>query len=118
MSVKVTDNTPMVDFSVKRGAALAVRNMLEATHTEARPKTPRDTGDLKDNVTKAVHGTTGTITWQQPYAIYQESKQHQNYTTPGTGSRFAENAVKKIVAKSGQFFSQAMQIAAKPRSRR
>lgn len=116
MSVKYKSNTAMVKFSVERGAALAIRNMLNDTHKVAKPNTPKDTRDLSINVVIQILGTAGTIVWLEKYAVYQENpKKKFNYTTPGTGPHFARNAVKEVVGKSGEYFDKAMNITAVPR---
>lgn len=116
MSATYKSRTKEVNFIVDRAAGLAVRNMLEATHTAAKPKTPKEYGDLKDNVIKSVQGTTGTIVWMQDYAIYQENKRHDNYTTPGTGPHFAENAVREVSRNSNKYFHDAFKSVPKTSS--
>ena len=64
------------------------------------PKTPKKTGELRRGVVKQVLGLKGTIKWGKNYAVYQETKQFRNYTTPGTGPDFALDAVKKGVNKT------------------
>lgn len=113
MSYTYTSNIRQVNSIVDRAASLAVRNMLGATHKEAQPNTPKDTGDLKDNVVIQVLGTAGTITWMQDYAIYQEKNQHANYTTAGTGPHFALNAVKAVTKNSNKYFHDAFRNAPK-----
>lgn len=88
---------------------LANRMLIEDIHRESRMKTPLSKGlpsdgDLREQVTKRVEGNDGIITWTVPYASYQErgsrydgSRVVRRYTTPGTGSKFAENAVKKAL---------------------
>lgn len=122
MSYTIKSNTPMINFSIDRAASLAVRNMLQDTHREAQPNTPRDIGDLKDNVIIQVLGTTGTIRWTTPYAAYQERGKRKdgthvvkNYTSPGTGKDYAKNAVKAVTAKSGKYFNDALKLTAQPK---
>lgn len=123
MSHTIKSNTPMIDFSVNRGAALAVRNMLQDTHKEAQPNTPKEFGDLKDNVIISVQGTTGTIRWASPYAAYQERGRRKdgthvvrNYTTAGTGKDYAKNAVKEVTARSEKYFRDALRVTAQPKA--
>lgn len=113
MSYTYQSNIKQVNAIVDRAASLAVRNMLGATHKEAQPNTPKDTGDLKDNVVIQVLGTAGTITWMQNYAIYQEKKQFRNYTTAGTGPHFAKNAVEKVSKQSNKYFHDAFRSVPK-----
>lgn len=107
MSVKVTDNTPQLKFDVQRKGNLALRFMLDAIDQESTARTPKDKGDLRMNKLKHVLGLSAVIQWSQEYAAIQESKQFQNYTTPGTGPHFAENAVRKVVNDSAKYFVRA-----------
>jgi hypothetical protein len=67
---------------------------------------PRDTGMLRDNITK----TTNSITYESPYAHAQyvgivHGSPVKNYTTPGTGPYWDKrmwSAEKNIVIKEVQ----------------
>lgn len=96
MSVKIKDNTNQIILSTQRQASLAIRYMLEDVHMIANPKTPKDKGYLRGNVFKSVLGLSGYIKWGQKYASRLETKQFKNYTTPGTGPHYAENAVQSV----------------------
>jgi hypothetical protein len=86
---------------------MALRLMLDAIDMASTPNTPRDKGDLRNNKLKQVLGLHAVIQWRQKYAIYQEDKEHQHYTTAGTGAHFAENAVDKVVSESPNYFRSA-----------
>lgn len=101
MSVKIKDNTTMIILQTQRNASLALRFMLDDMHSIANPKTPKDKGILRNDVLKTVNGLRGTIKWLAKYAIYQELKKFNNYTTSGTGPNFAKNSAESI-AKSPQ----------------
>lgn len=80
----------------------------DAVLKESKPVTPKDKGNLGRDVLRTVNGLHGVIEWRKTYASYQErgmradgSRKVRNYTTPGTGPHFAENAVMKIVDNSG-----------------
>ncbi len=106
MRVKVEDYTPKVFADKQQKANLALRLITSAIVNEATPKTPKDEGDLRLNVLKQVLGSKARITWRQPYAQIQEEKQFKNYTTPGTGPHYAENAVVKIFNEAVTYFRQ------------
>jgi hypothetical protein len=101
MSVNVKDNTAMIILQTQRNSSLALRFMLDDMHSIAEPKTPKDKGILRGNVLKTVSGLRGTIKWLAKYAIYQELKKFENYTTGGTGPHFAKNSAEAI-SKSPQ----------------
>lgn len=106
MSYRKTSNHAQINSEVTNGASLAIRLMLSEIHRLADPVTPKDKGNLRADVLKEVRGTTGKITWTKEYAIYQETKQFQNYTTPGTGPHFAEKSVVDVVDRSDTFFKR------------
>jgi len=81
--------------------------MLEGIDKTAGPRTPKDKGNLRNDVLKSVIGRKATIAWTKEYAIYQEEKQFANYTTPGTGPHFAKNAVQAVTDDAEQYFKKA-----------
>lgn len=107
MSVRVTSNRLSNDMDIKNRAGLAVRFMLDAIHAESTPFTPMRRGNLRADIVKRVQGTQGTIVWDKKYASRMEKKQFKNYTTPGTGPHFAENAVKMVTDQSQMYFIRA-----------
>lgn len=107
MSVNIQDNTATVTAEVHAKGPLALRFMLDDIDKISTPNTPRDKGDLRLNKLKQVLGMHATIQWRQDYAADQEDNQHINYTTPGTGPHYAENAVKQVVANASQYFKRA-----------
>ena len=108
-SVDIKDNSVRVLASANQRSSLSLRLILDAIEREARPNTPKELGDLRNNVTKQVLGNKASIKWGQRYAVYQEEKQHKNYTTPGTGPHFARNAVKKVLAELDSIISKVRQ---------
>lgn len=110
MSVKFNDNTQRVIFDMNQNTSLALRFMLDGIDEKAFPKTPKDRGNLRKDILKQVLGKKATIVWQKKYAIYQETKQFKNYTTPGTGPGFAEDAVRHVAANSESYFKKARMI--------
>lgn len=107
MSVKFNSNIPNIISDTDRKSSLAIRYALDDIDKIAEPKTPKKKGNLRRDTLKQVLGKRGKIAWKKEYAIYQEKKQHGNYTTPGTGPHFAENAVRKVVANSREYFKRA-----------
>lgn len=107
MSVKTTDNTANVLNDVRAKTSAALRAMLDDIDRTARPVTPKRFGDLSQRVRKQVLGLRATIAWMTPYGVYQEEKQFENYTTPGTGPHFARNSVRQVVNRAAGHFKKA-----------
>lgn len=105
--VRYTDNTPRVRSEVAVKSNIALRLMVGAVIDFSTPKTPKREGDLRLNVRKTVLGSKAQIEWRQPYSRKQEETQFKNYTTPGTGPHFAENAVRKVASQAEKYFRQA-----------
>lgn len=95
-SVKITDNTPLVKNQIKQKASIFLRLMADEMIKISTPGTPKDTGRMRMDIIKQVLGLHGTVVWGKNYSVFQEKKQYKNYTTPGTGPHFAENAAKKL----------------------
>jgi hypothetical protein len=128
MSVKVTDNTPKLHINMQRVRNLAVRFALDAADAYARPKTPYSGavrsqggksltggGHLRNDIVKTVQGGTGKIVWGKRYAASQEKgivngRRVKKYTTPGTGPRFAENAMKRVDRERNIYIKRAASI--------
>ena len=100
MKVIVKNNMPKIQNDKKLKSSIFLRALTDEVVTTSTPKTPMRTGRLRMDVVKQVLGLKGKIVWGKNYAIYQESKQYRNYTTPGTGPHFAENSVKEVVRNS------------------
>lgn len=106
MSVKVTDNTPRVELEMNQRFSLFVRTMLDEIHHHSRPVTPKKYGNLRDDVVKTTRGTKGKIVWDKVYAAVQErgmikGRPIRNYTTAGTGPKYAEKGVRKAILRAG-----------------
>jgi hypothetical protein len=112
MSVIIHDNTPvLLERSVVNGA-LAIKRALDDAKRLSRPKTPYSGvgkhgagsgGHLRDSVLTQVLGLHGKIVWDKVYAQFQErgrrvdgSHKVKNYTTSGTGTKFAEDTMREI----------------------
>lgn len=95
-----TSNVAEIVSSTKLKASIFLRSAEDAIDNEANPNTPKKFGNLRNDLVKSVTGLVGKIVWGKNYAIYQESKQYKNYSTPGTGPHFAENAVKKVASQT------------------
>lgn len=107
MSVNVTDNTAAFESSIETKLPIFLRFMLDAIDRISTPNTPQDVGDLRKNKLKQVLGLHATIQWRQEYAAAQEDRQFRNYTTPGTGPHYAENAVKQVVGEAEPLWKRA-----------
>lgn len=109
VKVEVDHNEDQLIRRMKSKILLADRMLLEDIHRESRYNTPLSRGlpsdgDLREQVKKQIIGDVAMITWNVPYASYQERGKRfdgshivKHYTTPGTGPWFAKNAVKKVV---------------------
>lgn len=129
MSVKITDNTPRNLINMERVRNLAVRFGLDAVEQYAKPKTPYSGaiksrggksltggGHLRHDIIKQVIGGKGKIIWGKRYAESQEKGivggkyKIRNYTTPGTGPHYAENAIKKVDKERDIYIRRASSI--------
>lgn len=97
MSAKVTDNTKKVNDDISVKASMFLRAFAESTVALSKPRTPKKLGFLRRDVLKQVLGLNGKIIWNKEYAAKMETVQFKNYTTPGTGPRYAEDAIKKNI---------------------
>lgn len=104
MSYKVNSKTAQLNNEFENKVQLAIRFMLEDIHKLSIAGTPKEYGNLRADVLKQVQRRRGTIAWTKNYAIYQETKQFSNYTTPGTGPHFAEGSVRIISKRSDQYW--------------
>lgn len=116
MSVSIENNTARITTQLTNGLDVAIRMMLEDIHREANPITPKRPdpigGTLRTQVLKIMEGPAkGSITWNAPYAEYQErgytSGPVTHYSTPGTHAHFAEESVKKVLGRADIYFKQA-----------
>lgn len=104
MEVKSTDFTLTIVNETRQKASAFLRLMMDKITDLAEPNTPKKEGNLRRDTLKQVLGLHGTLKWVKSYASVQErgkradgTHQIRNYTTPGTGPKFAENAVNKAV---------------------
>lgn len=107
MSYTTKDNTRQIESDAISKASLGLRFLVEAIVETSNPRTPKKSGHLRADVLKQVLGLHGEISWRKVYAAKQEYVQHRNYTTPGTGPHFAENAVRKEVNQAEIHFRRA-----------
>lgn len=106
MSVKVTDNSVNFEQSVTQKGSIFLREFAEEVVNIASPKTPKLDNYLRKDVLKQVLGLKGKIIWQKAYAAVQErggrkdgTRRIRNYTTPGTGPHYAQNAVNEALSR-------------------
>ena len=114
MSVQIEDFTATILNQAQQRGSVFLRLACDAIDAEANPKTPKKAGFLRRGVIKTVTGLRGKLEWRTDYAEYQErgsrkdgSNKVKNYTTPGTGPHYAENAVKKIVGDASRIMKMA-----------
>lgn len=107
MSYRLTDKSTVFENMANQKASIFLRTIAETIVRASTPKTPMKTGRLRMDVVKQVLGLRGKIIWGKNYAIYQEEKQFKNYTTPGTGPHFAENAVKEVISDTATVARQS-----------
>lgn len=105
MRAEVEDHTFEVQSDIKNALGLTIRLALEDIHRRSNPVTPLRDNGLRTSVLKTMPSLDrGVIEWRVPYASYQERGMRADgthvvthYTTPGTGSGFAENSVKQTM---------------------
>lgn len=102
MAYKITDNTSKIINDKRQKSSIFLRTFAERVVLTSTPKTPRKSGRLRADVLKQVLGLNGKIVWGKNYAARQETTQFRNYTTPGTGPHYAEDAVNKVVKDTAQ----------------
>ena len=112
MNVKVIDHTPVILVKNARAINLALRMMLDGIDQEAFRNTPKKKGELRKDIFKNVSANSGKIQWRERYAATQEAgvikgRRIRNYTTAGTGPKYAENAVTKVVRDSVSYMKKA-----------
>lgn len=112
MSARYTSNIPQVTSENVQKLSVALRYMTDAVVEEAHPNTPKDKDRLRKDIVKQVLGLHGEIHWLKEYAGAQEAGTTRgypikNYTTPGTGPHYAENAVKKVAKDSDVYLRKA-----------
>ncbi len=107
MGVIVTDNTRQVIDELNQKTSIFLRVMTDKIVDYARPNTPKKEGRLREGTIKTVQGPHARIEWRKAYATVQERGSRKdgtykikNYSTPGTGPHYAEDAVKKGVANT------------------
>jgi hypothetical protein len=128
VSVKIKDNTPRLLINSQRVINLAVRFAMDDVEKFARPRTPYSGaiqsqggksltggGHLRNDTIKTVIGGKGKIVWGKRYAAAQEAgiindKPIRNYTTPGTGKKYAENAIRKVDKNRDSYIKRAAAI--------
>lgn len=117
MVATIKSNTARLKAKMSFDNQYRLRRIIEDVHMNANEKTPMKYGPLRAAVLKTVEsGNKGVIEWREPYAQIQEKGGHgdpddlinfrpfMNYTTPGTGPHFAENAVEKAVKEAYVYF--------------
>lgn len=104
---KVTDNTNSIFTGLQQKASIFLRLMSEQIVKDSEPNTPKKSGRMRMDIVKQVLGLSGKIKWGKNYAVYQEAKQFKNYSTPGTGPHFAQNAAEGSINKTSDVAKKA-----------
>lgn len=104
---------------------LALRFAVDDVDRLARPKTPYSGsvksrggksltggGHLRNDLVKTVMGNKAKIIWGKRYAAAQEAgiingRPIRNYTAPGTGKKYAENAIRKVEKQLDTYIRKA-----------
>lgn len=114
MATKVTDHSVEFEQKITQKVNIFLRLFTEQTVETAFPKTPKRDNFLRKDVLKQVLGLNAKIIWDKAYAAVQErgsrkdgTHKIRNYTTPGTGPHFAENAIKDTLARTGEIARRA-----------
>lgn len=114
MSYQIKDNIPALVIKTKANAVAFLRIACDVLVETAEPRTPKDKGNLRRDTLKQVLGLKGQVRWRKEYAAYQERGRRfdgthkvRKYSTPGTGSHFAEDAAKKIPKKTHEIAVRA-----------
>lgn len=108
VSVETTNNFSSWKRSRESEFSRAVTSMGKAIMNNAKMTVPRKSGKLAKSATVKTSGTSATVTFGSSsvrYAAVQEKGSRngivfRNYTTPGTGPHYLENAG-DAVAKKG-----------------
>ena len=106
---------PEVEAKLKAAIPIAIRQMMEDIKQIADKTTPYKTGMLRGSVSKTLLSPThGRMVWNMPYAAYQERGMRadgshivQNYTTPGTGKEFAQQAIERVKDNGAEYIRKA-----------
>jgi len=104
---KVTDNTSKIINDIESKASIFLRMISDEIIKISTPKTPKKTGRMRMDVVRQVLGLKGKVKWGKNYAVYQETKQFKNYSTPGTGPHFAEDSARESVTKTSDIARRA-----------
>lgn len=115
MSVRITSNVNKILSETRVNSNLFLRYFVDEVHKKAEPRTPRDKGNLARDVLKQVLGLKGKIVWSKEYAQAQEAGMTRgypirNYTTPGTGKKYAVNAIDQTTGEASKIAKKARLI--------
>lgn len=118
---KFVDRSMDVLGTIDNRIVLLNNTMLNDVKTRADIVTPTKNHILGTDIRIQTRGHEGSITWNSPYAQYQErgsradgSHKIQNYTTPGTGPGFAKNTISDVWKEFRDYYRK-VQSAVPPR---
>lgn len=107
MSVTYTSHVGKIKGDTQQKTSIFLRFAAEQVVDDSLPRTPKKMGNLRQDILRQILGLKGKIVWGKNYAAFQETKQFKNYTTPGTGPRFAEDAINGIGDKTADIARKA-----------
>lgn len=96
-------NAQVIGDRIDNQFGVALQQIGEDVIRSANPNTPKKTGRLRTSAHLTKEGNKQvSVEWSAPYAEKQEKgisskgTPIQNYTTPGTGAHFAQNAIDEV----------------------
>lgn len=87
-----------------RGESAIPREWLKRYKKNVVSLTPMKSGALRRSIITLASGNQANVSWRSRYAVVQNSPEsygltYRNYTTPGTGSHFANKAYARTNAE-------------------
>lgn len=118
---KFVDNTDYLKGLMNNRIHLMNNSLTSEIRKEAYFITPQKNGDLHTQIVTRSSGNEATITWEMPYAAYQERGMRadgthviKNYTTAGTGPHFAQQSAHTALNSLGRLWARTvMSVPAK-----
>lgn len=113
MKVRITNNLDRFTYEMEERLAGAFEQMAEDTKRYSQMKVPKDTGALRETAEVEKLSRFRFRVWYDRYndlgyAEVQETNQFVNYTKPGTGPHYLENAAKRIEGVATKYIKVAL----------
>jgi hypothetical protein len=107
------DATAVNELLITRSAALLPRKFVEQYKRNVLPLTPKRSGALRRSIVTRASGYQAEIAWRLPYAVDQDAgidsitgRVYRNYTTPGTGPHFKDQAMALTIRQIDPMFRE------------